>query len=70
VEVYADKPTVRCLIAFPLGDGRVSRTTHLVDLEEAAWRQKEGWWVVVDPADLNMLAAWERERSPYRWNKW
>ena len=55
-----ERPVVRCLMAFPLSEGRVCSITHLVDLEEAKQRKLEGWWLIgPDPADWSALQEWE-----------
>lgn len=63
------KPTLRCLMAMPLGidtfSGRI-RTTDikLVSLDTAAYFKDLGWWIIgPDPEDTDALARWERERS-------
>ena len=67
-------PSIRCLMAFPLGDGEISRVTHLVDLEEAFIRMGEGWQIVgPDPEDweayLSRKAYYETLYDTRRWWK-
>jgi hypothetical protein len=67
VKVDTNRPTVRCLMAYPLGvdtfNGRL-RTTDIkiVSLETAAYFKDLGWWILgPDPEDMDELARWERE---------
>jgi hypothetical protein len=58
-------------MAFPLGEGRICRITHLVELEEANARQQEGWWLIgPDPVDWHNLEQWEAAQWPRPWSKW
>jgi hypothetical protein len=57
------KPTLRCFVAWPSRDGRILRA-HVVTLDEAEHRKREGWAVIgPDPHDEIELAAWYRRHE-------
>lgn len=57
------KPTLRCFIAWAGATGRIIRA-HVVTLEEAEQRKREGFAVIgPDPHDEIELAAWYRRHE-------
>lgn len=57
------KPTLRCLIAWPTLSGEIRRA-HVVSLEEAERRKREGFAVIgPDPRDELELAAWYKRHE-------
>lgn len=56
----ADRPVIRCLVAYPVPDGSFVVWCVPVSLELAAESKTLGWQVLVDPASEIDLATWER----------
>jgi hypothetical protein len=57
------RPTMRCLVAWMGRTGQIAHA-HLVSLEEAERRKREGFAVIgPDPHDEIELAAWYRRNE-------
>ena len=60
-----DRPEIRCLIARPLANGHIGRS-RIVTLSTAFLALRAGFYVVgPDPDDMDKLAKWEREQTPF-----
>ena len=68
----SERPAIRVLIAFPLGDGEICRVTHIVDLFEARIRLEEGWQIVgPDPDDWDAFQYFLGQNEwPKSWTRW
>ena len=64
------RPTIHCLIAWPLPDGECILSKYVVSLAEAADYQSLGFMVLVDPLDEAKLARWEQLNRKPKWNRW
>ena len=59
-----DALSFRCLMAFDLGNGEISRITHVVDIHEVDERLEEGWiFVGPDPDDWARYLMWQADRD-------
>lgn len=66
-----ERPTIRCLVAYPLALGHVIPSRHdTVTLDEAVEYQRLGFVVLVDPEDEKLFHEWQREQMWYHRRKW
>ena len=66
------RPTVKCLAAPPLSEGRVKGNPLVVSLETADWLKTEFGWAIVgpDPTDMCELEPWEKAQRATSWPRW
>lgn len=71
-----DRPVVRCIVGWHLGDGDhyvrrapFGTTDATVTLEAAEDFAANGWVVIVDPFDHEALTRWEQQQRYLDWRR-
>jgi hypothetical protein len=65
------RPTLRCLVAWPLPNGDHIVRRSVVTLDDAAQFRAFGWHLLIDPASEQELARWEQLHRPHpKWQRW